>query len=478
MICSNPQPFINPTALRFWRGASKVVINGREYSDLHPYSNYINTLSCVKTICKYDPVQNHYNCDAATFDSFSALNYLVFDSASIPLYVQRPCRVCTSCRDARRLEYERRLLFEASDSACCAFFTYTYDDAHLPFCGLRKSDVSSALKRLRIRIERYCKVHNLDSEFFKFRAVYCGEYGVDPKYSRRAHYHGLLFFKKYIPYNYRVHLLSIFYDKKEARTIYTKTGKERVLPKVWPHGYRRSFEFCRNLIASSKYISKYITKQDFIHVPPGKTPSFIQGTSRNGGIGCSNLDAHLDNILRSDGFSVCINIGGSVRRVGIPRNMLEKIFPPLSRQCLNANLVYQCLTLCDAYLSDDPLYNGDFHSVIDGYSFVSLGCCLGKKSKFLLKVFKNCLNDYGHTYAYESALKLSEYLVNNCPDYLTFKHSVFKKLDYFQRRVTSASVSERVVISENRAFNNLNYVRNKMVCDIESYINHYYDTQI
>lgn len=90
------------------------------------------------------------------------------------------CGQCTPCRLNRRRLWASRIMLESRVHEFNSFWTFTYDESHLPSDGsLRPRDVQLFLKRLRIYLgDRVCRYY------------FVGEYG---DISQRPHYHAALF---------------------------------------------------------------------------------------------------------------------------------------------------------------------------------------------------------------------------------------------------------------------------------------------
>lgn len=157
------------------------------------------------------------------------------------------CGKCGECISKKRMEWRQRLYFQNKSSDRLYFCTFTYDDAHLPYClGFavpRVSDIQKFHKRLR----RHIDYRNLDLQFKYFLA---SEYG--PKHFR-PHYHGL----------------------------YCVSGRDALkFPKIVRQVYNYGFlnvSLCRNRDASTSYITNYLTQTKgnpyFGKLPNAKYPA-------------------------------------------------------------------------------------------------------------------------------------------------------------------------------------------------------------
>lgn len=88
-----------------------------------------------------------------------------------------PCGKCSACRISKSREWSIRLLHELTYQEKAGFFTFTYDEEHLPKNGEISID---ELQRLFKRIRKDHEV--------KYYA--CGEYGEN---YGRPHYHAIIF---------------------------------------------------------------------------------------------------------------------------------------------------------------------------------------------------------------------------------------------------------------------------------------------
>lgn len=97
-------------------------------------------------------------------------------------WIEVPCGHCYECKK----DYSRRWAFRIQAEAQCYppeqvwFFTFTYDDQHLPKEGPPKSDFSNFMRKLRDLIG-----HDTTLRFFS-----CGEFGGQ---TNRPHIHAVIF---------------------------------------------------------------------------------------------------------------------------------------------------------------------------------------------------------------------------------------------------------------------------------------------
>lgn len=304
-MCLNPTLIYNPVALRLWDKCSFAHTPNECYI---PHGITFNQYACICGAYS----NGEKISDPIEINRLVKTCSITVSGVRVPSFVSAPCGKCAVCLNKKRKEYRARLLFEASECADVVFFTLTYNDANLPSNGLERSDVSKFFKRFRINLQRYVmSALNMSYEeaveFCKFRSFYCGEYG---KTTKRAHYHGLLFFDR------------------SLRGLYTKFMK--IFNRSWALGFVH-YEIPRNKAATVSYVSKYITKQTIEASPEGKTPCFVQGPSRAGGLGCRYPEKWKDIIIQSKSFAINVNVFGRLHRVKVPTTLLNKIFPQFGR---------------------------------------------------------------------------------------------------------------------------------------------------
>lgn len=170
-----------------------------------------------------------------------------------PIFVDgclRDCGKCKECKKKRTNELSMRLFLESSYWKNSSFWTFTYDDEHLPLSvltgipTLRKKDFQDFMKRLRKGL----------SDYGKIKVFYAGEYGGQ---TDRPHYHAILYG---VP--------------EEAFNFVTK---------VWKNGFTTvsplNFARCR-------YCAKYMLKNEHFDYDfcynHGIEPQFLQASNRPG----------------------------------------------------------------------------------------------------------------------------------------------------------------------------------------------------
>lgn len=239
-----------------------------------------------------------------------------------PLVFFAPCSHCSECVVSKYSELAARLQFEAlshDSNIPVIFFTLTYDNAHLPKNGVQRAHITDFVNKLHIYLKRV----GINSDF---RHFIVSEYGTDPRYTRRPHYHGLIFGLDLRNYGH----VKLF---------------NKIIHRCWKRCTYKNlkWEFARSNHALSRYVCKYIVKQRINTncVPPGKNPNFYSSPRVGGGLGAPALRNPdiLDKILHSfDGtisvksFSFTVNgMNTFVQKIRIPRFLIDKLFPPICR---------------------------------------------------------------------------------------------------------------------------------------------------
>lgn len=236
-----------------------------------------------------------------------------------PLFFACPCGHCVDCLSSKYSELSSRLQFEVLSyppECRVLFFTLTYGDWSLPKDGVSRSDVTDFINLLHINAKRA----NLPDGF---RTFIVSEYGTDPRFTHRPHYHGLIFGLD----------LSKYGDVRKFNDVFRKSWKGRG---------RSEWEFARSNHGVSKYCCKYVIKGlNSYFVPDGKNPNFISYPIKSGGLGVHALDNKeiLDKILNSTDGTITVKSiehNGDVSSIGlerirIPRFIIDKLFPNFSR---------------------------------------------------------------------------------------------------------------------------------------------------
>lgn len=453
---------VNPTAYKFLGKVDYYIVDDN-------ICDYI-TLSDIKEIVGfYEKDYNgliHKCSDPEKIDYIINHNYLVKDGVHIPIFISCDCRRCSDCLNSKRQEYECRALFEACDHPYMFFFTLTYDDDHLPNFGLFPRHVSSFIKRFRENLAySYSKRFNVSLEDARditfFRCLYVGEYG---KRTQRPHYHGVFFFKNYIP----ITLINWLYE------IYKKS---------WIYGRILDLQLIRDPVASTKYITKYITKQQMFPAPKGKTPCFIRGPHKCG-LGAYCLGSHLDDILHSTDNTVKLRINDRVVSVRIPKFLIQKIFPCFSRKYGGfKDILFELNNIRDELkvrnLLDPFTHSLDptpFDVVLRSCSWITRGstslCSKALRDKIesytRLPFSSESVVEYYKDFSDEELNKFYkagiDILVNCAPTLSDFFSECKLKYEYYQKmQIPDLTYSEKRKRLEKSKLNNVNFVEKRML---------------
>lgn len=139
------------------------------------------------------------------------------------------------------------------------FLTLTYNNEHLPKCGIFKEEIQLFLKRLRIKLDRLNISHNL-------RYVAVGEYGSK---SKRPHYHMILWNFPNDSEHFRT-ITSVLHFIESCWTCFTGKYNSDGSPIMESLGFAYCLPCKQGAIA---YVMKYMKKQ---FLPPkGKNPLFF-----------------------------------------------------------------------------------------------------------------------------------------------------------------------------------------------------------
>lgn len=389
-MCLTPKIILSPLWKRMSPYASKIYIDNVEVPHLLHCTHYDTLRNFSNNLCNLT-----YNSDGLCLSTPSQVRtaldkcYALVGEMRIPLFFAAPCTRCDECRFDRRHQLAKRALFEASDYPFMYFFTLTYDDRHLPPEGLRPADLPPAFKRLRIQCDRLLNITNIigNRSPIKLRIFYCGEYGTDERYTQRAHYHGIIYFSRSLTPFEELRFRHIFFH---SESLFQDTD----IQNFWPNGYRRDLKKCRNPFACANYITKYLTKQYLNAVPPGKTPPFYRGPSRNGGYGCSHIERYADNILKSPDFTIRLTCNYSkYTRTSIPKYMMRKIFnTDLSRLLPGNSLAFNFVKIAHVAILESayPLSSSENQLICQFYNdFRHCANSFSKSTRQWLNFFNN-----------------------------------------------------------------------------------------
>lgn len=364
-------------------------------------------------------------------------SYLIHNGVKCPLFCLLPCGKCSLCKYDYKREVESRCILEACNSGTTIFYTLTYSSLHAPRTGLNRTHVVSAFKRLRTYIERY-----LDTDIH-FTHLYVGEYGTNPKYSLRPHYHGLLFFDKPLSTKqlsdlrelfqptqkcYDEHLNSATYSEYMRRNIHV--GKFYLnhprLKGFWPHGVFFDFQTANNPVALVRYVSKYITKNIYTNsqfaidkeIDESHWTNMFLQLPKSIGLACKYIDLYKDYILNSTSPTLTVkytNSKGFVQycRTKIPKIYIDKLFPTIGKLCpniiFNAHVVKSLIDYTSKHIyfhsktSPYLLSNEDLQKVITDFEpYIYLtNFSLKRKEKLKLDTVIGCITGVYHNIDYQ-----------------------------------------------------------------------------
>ena len=126
------------------------------------------------------------------------------------VYFDVPCGQCAECLAAKRNEYYFRSYYQALDcwnhGGYCLFDTLTYNNENVPHINdfITDSDLRFAesdnftcfnyldVRYFFVRLRRYLFSHGFDPKD-KLKYFLCSEYGEDPRYTHRPHYHVMFY---------------------------------------------------------------------------------------------------------------------------------------------------------------------------------------------------------------------------------------------------------------------------------------------
>lgn len=460
-MCLAPSLIINPQARYFlhnYPSKCSVYFDKKDYFGPTIYADTIfQSLLRLKEKRQYTALQIY------DFYRLSTVRYL---SNTYPLFVLCPCGSCSDCRESYRKEIEARALVEAAHSGTVVFYTLTYDNVHLPNDGLCKSDVVDAFKRLRTYIDRY-----LDFDV-TFTQVYVGEYGTDPRYTMRPHYHGIMFIEESLTVDQFFKFKSLFYGTHECYD-------EHVLDGFWPFGRRVDLQLGRKPAALTRYVTKYITKQyiamehsDFSALAKKingyENKMFVQ-LPKSQGLGCRYISEYADSILNSSNASMYVRFSdGSLIRTRIPRIFIQKLIPSLSWYLPNAiRLVKLTARLIDWFstrvgLSTDSTIS--LNERFQPYSYLA-GFTLRKKQ--YLSMVRELETYYSFYLSSDDLLEIGELysvidyhlqiLESACPTKEQYYDLIIKpKSDYLRKKILPEYTTELYCeIMHNKAQNSV-----------------------
>lgn len=445
-MCLNPFIKVNDKAFSLVDSAETIVLDGVRFRGV-PSHQQIMRLSGYD---KLNIVDNYCQDSPELVDTFKDNNYIYFHGHKLSLFSVCPCGKCTECHYCKVTEFESRILMEAAAFPEMYFFTLTYDDKHLPSEGLRKSDMVLFNKRLRFRIFKQFGA--------RVRLVYCGEYG---KTTHRPHYHGLIFFDRLLSMSERYQFFALFNHTKQYRSEHPDTDN------IWPLGFRRDIQFCKNPGASARYLSKYVTKQQLAKpdLSYHYTPEFIQ-TPRGCALGCTELHKYDDFMAKTNTGSLRLRVCGQISTTKVNRKMVDKYYPNLStfvpgyRHILSEfNLLLREIDARElGWLPDDIVNDAYFHVKYLNNLVLSTR---QRNRNLCMEQFISHMTD---TELCDNLFYLSNQIIHQFPTESEYHSLVLKKQNFFDR-ICNTDLDRLNLRSEqrNRYQSRIDYVQRRMI---------------
>lgn len=221
-------------------------------------------------------------------------------------YIPIPCSKCEECRLEQARDRAQRCFHELLTAKTGVFVTLTYDDDHLPKCGVFEPHAKQFVINLR---------NKLDPLGIKIRTYGCAEYGDQTK---RAHYHLLIFgydFPDKTEWALRGH------DHGQGNMSY----RSQLLEECWGLGHAELGELTE---ASASYVARYTqkkAKKNGNEVPDGQNPERSVCVSRRPGLGFDFFERFNKHF-----YAIDSHITSTGKQVKVSRyydRLLEKQFP-------------------------------------------------------------------------------------------------------------------------------------------------------
>lgn len=294
-VCENPILLVN-------RAATNLIYRGGQLYINNVKSNFIN--------------KGNFNCYPVKplFDIALKLTYKQLHTCFVRLgdvveclFVFAPCGHCDLCRSKRQTDYVWRASME---SACydvpCYFFTLTYAPKYLPTGGeLLYSDFQKFMKRLRMYWSRQGIENNV-------RYFVAGEYGSNPNFSHRPHFHVLLWNNPL-----RANQLDPVKHRQLKMDIFRAWGKCEL----------QAFDFSECGNGAARYCAKYVTKPSqtygHMHKP------FVRASRGDGGIGYPLIKQLIPQLHKTPWVSQLEfrDFNGNIQRVAFGSYVSRKVYP-------------------------------------------------------------------------------------------------------------------------------------------------------
>lgn len=485
-MCENPLVILSQHSMLHLFNDAQIYF----YDNLED-SSTLSTCGSVK-----DFLHDYHSLDAESINEVVKHSYFICNGHKFPIFTALPCSKCQYCRYDFRREIENRAIIEAANCGTIIFYTLTYADASLPEFGLRKSDVQSAFKRLRQYINRYV------SPDITFTNMYVGEYGGNPNHSLRPHYHGVLFFNRFLTKNELFTIEDMF---KPSRSTFEQNfpknqqNSHKLLfecisrglcnkdlhitskfyndhPRLqgfWPHGLLYDFQQPKKgPVALVRYLTKYITKftinEDDIAIFKEKDnkhfePMFFQ-LPKSVGLGCKYIDKYRDAILNSVSGTITIRTQShsssvSFNRIKIPNIFIRKLFPTIGQLCprvvFNVHLVDSLIHELSAKFFYDEQQQINLQSAIVRFEPYAplLNISLKRKEKVKLDTYTAFIVNNYHNTDYQTP-------VDDCNQRLEECNKIFSILESYLNELSPDVTFENY---KHLTLTKLNYYQNLQI---------------
>ena len=396
ILCDHPVIILNPSfknnllKYKLYHTPSGDVYVNREHYNNYLYEFPFNLFSPRRNNITLESLDDFYVIDPHTGTTF-------------PMYIQVPCGKCVICRDKKAREWSFRAMCEnATAETQPIFVTLTYNNKHLPDCGIFKEEIQLFMKRLRIKLDRLNIKHNL-------RYFACGEYGTK---SARPHYHMIIWNFPYFETAHR--RLSIIESAWSVPTgQYAKNGS--------PITDQLGFCYCVPCESGAiSYVMKYMRKEPT--VPYGKNPTFFLSSRKNGGIGAAYAKRFTEYYrIHPDQLDMTVldPYSGKQVTMSIPQYYKRIFFPCLS-QCVTKEIRDAHKKLCyhismrNTYfeLMDMPIsprLSPMERKVLKRYSFLSNNLGNDIRDSECARLYKHTSDTIRHEYMLNE-LEIDNYL--------------------------------------------------------------------
>lgn len=300
IVCSDPRIIINPKLAELLTRHRDYVFRGvvKKYTSVrHPYDFCYSPFSVKKNSISMEDVDNCYIIDKYTSECY-------------PIYLVVPCGHCAICKTSKINSFVHRCKLESQCYDYYPYFcTFTYDNEHIPFDGVRVRDAQLFLKRFRRNLERA----GYDS---KIRYVLVAEYG---KKTHRPHYHAIF---------WNLHAT----DSLSCLDIHN------IMESSWQQGFIMSRLIDMHDDKAFYYTSKYLKKD--CYVPFGCNDTFVLSSRGHGGIGSRFIDKHTDELRKSLNvkFKFLNKFTGRVENLVFCKYIIDRVFPSF---CRSVNSIFR-----------------------------------------------------------------------------------------------------------------------------------------